>query len=141
MRLKQLDCIHDWGKRQKYNRFFVIGDTNMPSGEKFKSENIQADTKFFDAFDQGFTPIGGTYLYRNERNEIVDERMDRVLMNKECQKKTVVEIQCKDVLLKKSVGKMLDKKRMLEKDEDKLTYITLSDHKFMDITIYMTREK
>ena len=113
----------------------------MPSGEKFKSENIQADTKFFDAFDQGFTPIGGTYLYRNERNEIVDERMDRVLMNKECQKKTVVEIQCKDVLLKKSVGKMLDKKRMLEKDEDKLTYITLSDHKFMDITIYMTREK
>ena len=65
MRQKQLDCIHDWGKRQNYDRFFVIGDTNMPSGEKFKSENIEADAKFFDAFDQGFTPIGGTYLYKN----------------------------------------------------------------------------
>lgn len=65
MRQKQLDCIHDWGKRQNYDRFFVIGDTNMPSGEKFKSENIETDAKFFDAFDQGFTPIGGTYLYKN----------------------------------------------------------------------------
>ncbi len=65
MRQKQLDCIHDWGKRQNYDRFFVIGDTNMPSGEKFKSENIEADAKFFDAFDQGFIPIGGTYLYKN----------------------------------------------------------------------------
>lgn len=141
MRQQQLDCIYDWGKKQKYDRFFVIGDTNIPSGEKFRSENIQADNKFFDAFDQGFTAIGGTYLYRNERNEVVDERMDRLLMNKECKNKTVVEIKYQDVLLKAAEGKKLDKKKMLEKDEDKLTYITLSDHKIMDITICMTDKK
>ena len=53
----------------------------------------------------------------------------------------MVEIQYEDVLLKSCEGKNLDKKKMLEKYENQLTYVTLSDHKIMDITIYMTKKK
>jgi hypothetical protein len=80
MRRMQVRCIHDFSKR--FDRFFCIGDTNIPSSEKFKNENIWIKRRFVDAFDVGKSVIGGTYMYRTKANVVKSERMDRVWMKK-----------------------------------------------------------
>jgi hypothetical protein len=66
MRQMQVRCIHDFSKR--FDKFFCIGDTNIPSSEKFKNENIWIKRKFVDAFDVGKSAIGGTYMFRTRAN-------------------------------------------------------------------------
>lgn len=52
MRRMQISCLYEWGTKQNYHRFFIIGDTNLLTGDTFKKHEGE-DAKFYDSYQQG----------------------------------------------------------------------------------------
>ena len=78
MRKEQIECLHDFGSR--YDRFYSIGDTNIPSSIFFEEENREVSTLFRDAEKLLQFESLGTYYYRRRSKKVVSERIDRIWM-------------------------------------------------------------
>ncbi len=75
----QVLCIDNFSLQYKFDRFFCIGDTNIPSIGN-KAENNFVLTKFSDP--EQFSN-NGSYMYLSNYGTIKLQRLDRVWMNHE----------------------------------------------------------
>jgi hypothetical protein len=65
--------------------------------------------------------------------------MDRVWIKKEMKNNTYVQIAFKEVLLESCKNKGFNKKEMMTRDDQKLIYISPSDHEILDISVQFTK--
>lgn len=78
----------------------MIGDTNIGERKIFDEENKYLGERYYDAVNYGHSEVRGTYLFelRNEER-VIEERLDRVMGDKEHASTTSITITYRDFLL------------------------------------------